>query len=140
MLFRISPSLRHYALPLAMAVLSVPAAAGELNSNLQIEPSQFFELGGGQPGSFTVTGRNTGPSVVVIYALASDDEASLVERGTVAPGGTVDATFRPGEMAVLRNTSTMETARLKLKVSGDISSLGMTYSVDPVAKRKLNPR
>lgn len=138
--FKTRSAARLLAAALSATLLGAPAAAGEINSTLFIEPAQFFELGGGQEGSFTVTGRNTGPSAVVVYALANDDAANLVERGTVAPGGAVDAKFGPGEMAVLRNTSTMETARLKLKVAGDTSALGMTYSADPVAKRKLNPR
>jgi hypothetical protein len=49
----------------------------------------------------------------------------------VAPGGKVDATFAPGEMALLRNTSDSRAARLKLKITGDTSSLGMTYSANP---------
>ena len=33
--------------------------------------------------------------------------------------------------ALLRNTSARQTARLKLKVTGDTSSLGMSYSPNP---------
>jgi hypothetical protein len=109
--------------------LSVSAAAGEINSNLQIEAGQTFDLGGGQEGSFVVTGRNTGP--VPVEVLGQLPDARPVRRGTVAPGGTVDARFAPGEMALLRNTSAKETARLKLKISGDTSSLGMSYSANP---------
>ncbi|MCX9146826.1 hypothetical protein [Erythrobacter sp. WG] len=140
MLFNPAFSPRLLAAPLALALLAAPAGADVLNSGLEIEPGQFFELGGGQKGGFTVTGRNTGPSAVVVYVMADGPDANLVERGTVAPGASVDATFGPGDMAVLRNTSTMETARLKLKIAGDISTLGMTYSPDPAAKRRLNPR
>jgi len=109
---------------------AVPAAqAGEITSGLQIEAGQTFELGGGQEGGFTVTGKNNGPVAVVVLGQAEGKAA--VERGTVAPGGTVDATFGPGEMALLRNTSRQKTARLKLKITGDTSSLGMTYSGNP---------
>lgn len=112
---------------LAAFALAVPAAtAGEINSNLQIEPGQTFELGGGQEGGFAVTGRNSGPVAVVVLGKA--EGAAAVERGTVAPGGMVDARFGPGEMALLRNTSAGQTARLKLTISGDTSSLGMNYS------------
>jgi len=114
----------------ALAFAGSAVSAGEINSNLQIEPGQTFELGGGQKGSFTVTGRNTGPVAVVVYGLA-EDARSPVERGTVAPGGAINAAFGPGEQALLRNTSTMETARLKLKISGDTAALGMTYSANP---------
>ncbi|MFY8049088.1 MAG: hypothetical protein ACOVNS_09725 [Erythrobacter sp.] len=109
--------------------LSVPVAAGEINSNLQIEPGQTFDLGGGQEGGFAVKGRNTGPVAVVVMGKLPD--AQPVMRGTVAPGAAVDARFAPGEMALLRNTSGTQTARLTLKISGDTSSLGMSYSANP---------
>lgn len=120
---------RSAALGLSLALLAVSAQAGQINSNLQIEPAQTFELGGGQERGFVVTGRNTGPVAVVVFAQAPG--AKPVQRGTVAPGGAVQATFGPGEMALLRNTSAKQTARLKLKISGDTSSLGMTYSANP---------
>ena len=101
--------------------------AGEINSNLQIEAGKTFELGGGQKGSFTVTGRNTGSVAVEVLGKA-EGEAERVSRGTVAPGGDVKASFGAGEMALLRNTSTNQTARLKLTISGDTSLLGMSYS------------
>ena len=59
-----------------------------------------------------------------------EGEAAMV-RGTVAPGGAVDARIAPGEMALLRNTSDEKTATLKLKVTGDTSSLGMSYADNP---------
>lgn len=117
---------RMLGLGMAVAVLAAPVMAGSINSNLQIEPGQTFELGGGQEGGFTVTGRNTGPVAVVVLGQAPGTKP--VERGTVAPGGDVAAKFGPGEMALLRNTSGTETARLKLKITGDTSSLGMSYS------------
>lgn len=117
------------ATALLAASCAAPAGADTLNSNLQIDPGQTFELGGGQKGGFTVTGRNTGPVAVVVLGKARG--ASPVTRGTVAPGGSVDAVFEPGEMALLRNTSGREMARLKVKIVGDTSSLGMTYSANP---------
>lgn len=113
----------------ATALLAVSAHA-TINSNLQIEAGQTFELGGGQEGGFTVTGRNTGPVAVVVLGKG-EGAASAVLRGTVAPGGEVNASFGPGEMALLRNTSDRTMARLKLKITGDTSSLGMTYSANP---------
>lgn len=113
-----------------LLTVAMPAVqAGEITSGLQIEPGQTFELGGGQEGGFMVTGKNNGPVAVVVLGKA--EGKAPVERGTVAPGGTVDATFGPGEMALLRNTSRQKTARLKLKITGDTSSLGMTYSGNP---------
>lgn len=119
---------RSVAVALSLAAIAV-AEAGEINSGLQIDPGQTFELGGGQQGGFVVTGKNTGPVAVVVSGKAPGGE--LTERGTVAPGGAVKAEFGPGEMALLRNTSGDKTARLKLKIKGDTSALGMTYSANP---------
>lgn len=117
------------AAALTLAVVGAAVKAGTINSNLQIEPGQTFELGGGQEGGFVVTGTNTGSVAVVVLSKA--DGAAAVERGTVAPGGAVDAQIAPGEMALLRNTSSQKTARLKLKISGDTSRLGMSYADNP---------
>jgi len=129
MLFTTRLHARLFAAMLPLAVIAAPAAADVLNSNLQIDPGQTFELGGGQERGFTVTGRNVGPVAVVV--LGQLPGGKPVERGTVAPGGAIDAAFGPGEMALLRNTSGKAMARLKLEVTGDTSSLGMTYSANP---------
>ncbi len=130
MLLTTNLSNRLFTAGLALAVLTVPAAAGQINSNLQIDPGQTFELGGGQKGGFTVTGRNTGPVAVAVYAQAEGGETQAL-RGTVEPGQSVEAAFGPGDMALLRNTSGKQMARLKLKITGDTSALGMTYSANP---------
>ena len=109
---------------LALAGLT-PALGGTINSNLQIEGGKTFELGGGQEGGFTVTGQNTGP--VAVEVLAKPEGGVATMRGTVAPGGAVDARFAAGEMALLRNTSATRMATLKLKISGDTAALGMSY-------------
>jgi hypothetical protein len=121
---------RWLAAAATLALAGTAVSAGEFNSGLQIEAGQTFELGGGQQGGFTVTGRNTGPVAVVVLAKG-EGEAAAVVKGRVEPGAAVDAAFGPGEMALLRNTSDTRTARLKLKISGDTSSLGMTYSANP---------
>ncbi|MFY7746083.1 MAG: hypothetical protein ACOVQY_11690 [Erythrobacter sp.] len=110
--------------------LAAPVLGGTINSNLQIEPGKTFELGGGQEGAFTVTGRNSGPVAVEVLGRAEGSAQAQV-RGTVAPGGEVKASFAEGEMALLRNTSATRMARLKLKISGDTSALGMSYSDNP---------
>lgn len=125
----ITTSPRRWAAILSLALLGTHAAAGQINSNLQIEAGQTFELGGGQKGGFVVTGKNTGPVAVVVLGQAPGKAAMM--RGSVAPGGAVDARFAPGEMALLRNTSARQMARLKLKVTGDTQALGMTYSANP---------
>lgn len=129
MTHRLATLIRPVAFALGCAMLGTWGAvqAGEINSNLQIEAGQTFELGGGQEGGFTVTGRNTGSVAVEVLGKAEGANAG-VSRGTVAPGGDVKASFGPGEMALLRNTSERETAQLKLKISGDTSALGMSYS------------
>lgn len=114
----------------ALALASTSVSAGEITSGLQIEAGQTFELGGGQQGGFTVTGRNTGPVAVVVLAKGEGAAAAVV-KGRVEPGAAVEAAFGPGEMALLRNTSDSKTARLKLKIRGDTASLGMTYSANP---------
>jgi hypothetical protein len=127
---RLTPTFapRWLAVAAALALAGTAVSAGEFTSGLQIEAGQTFELGGGQAGGFTVTGRNTGPVAVVVLAKG---EGAAVVKGRVEPGAAVDAAFGPGEMALLRNTSDSKTARLKLKVRGDTSSLGMTYSANP---------
>ena len=127
--FKIVRPASFLAAALTLAALGAAVQAGTINSNLQIDPGQTFELGGGQEGGFVVTGTNTGPVAVVV--LSKVDGAAAVERATVAPGGAVDAQIAPGEMALLRNTSSQKTARLKLKVTGDTSSLGMSYADNP---------
>lgn len=114
----------------ALACAGTAPSAGVINSDLTIEAGQTFELGGGQKGGFTVSGRNTGRVAVVVYGLA-EGARGPVARGPVAPGAAVDAAFRPGEQALLRNTSIIATARLKLKVVGDTAGLGMTCSANP---------
>lgn len=111
-------------------VAVTPAAGGTINSNLQIEAGETFLLGGGQQGGFSVTGRNSGPVAVEVLGQAEGAAAPVV-RGTVAPGGEVKADFAPGEMALLRNTSGARGARLKLRISGDTSALGMRYTANP---------
>ena len=118
-----------FAAGLAVAALAAGSQAGTINSNLMIEPAKTFELGGGQEGGFVVTGSNVGRVAVVVSGKAPD--GTLAPRGTVAAGGAVEARFAPGEMALLRNTSGTQTARLKLRVTGDTAALGMSYSDNP---------
>jgi hypothetical protein len=123
---------RLLAVAAALAFAGTAVNAGTINSNLQIEAGQTFELGGGQQGGFTVTGRNTGPVAVVVLAKGtSESRRAPVVKGRVESGANVEAAFGPGEMALLRNTSGTQMARLKLTISGDTSSLGMTYSANP---------
>jgi hypothetical protein len=121
---------RRTALGLLCAGGLAVAASAAINSNLQIEAGETFELGGGQAGSFTVTGRNTGPVAVEVLGKA-EGAAAGVMRATVAPGARLEADFAPGEMALLRNTSNTKAARLKLRITGDTAALGMSYAPNP---------
>lgn len=133
-LMRTSPArLRAASLGLVAAIgvaCAAVAASAAINSNLTIEAGQTFELGGGQEGSFTVTGRNTGPVAVEVLGKA-EGAAAGVMRATVAPGASLEATFASGEMALLRNTSATREATLKLTITGDTASLGMGYVPNP---------
>ncbi len=111
---------------IGLGALAVSASAA-INSNLTIPAGETFELGGGQEGSFTVTGRNTGPVAVEVLGRAEGAAAGAM-RAVVAPGESLEATFASGEGALLRNTSNRTAAQLKLKISGDTSSLGMGYA------------
>lgn len=125
-----SRSARCLVLGLALAAAAAAGGgAGEITSSLQIEPGRTFELGGGQPGGFAVRGRNSGR--VAVMVLGKRPGAGPVVRGTVEPGGPVAARFAAGEMALLRNTSARQTARMELVITGDTASLGMTYSPNP---------
>lgn len=119
---------RRIALTGALAFAAIaPATGSTIHSGLSVEAGQTFELGGGEDGSFTVTGRNTGPVAVEVLSKAQGAGVPTM-RGTVAPGGAVEARFASREMALLRNTSATRTAKLKLRITGDTSSLGMSYS------------
>lgn len=109
------------------AVTAAISAGAAINSNLTIPAGETFELGGGQEGSFAVTGRNTGPVAVEVLGRAEGAAAGVL-RGVAAPGASLDATFTSGETALLRNTSTARAAALQLRITGDTSSLGMGYA------------
>lgn len=114
---------------LAASALAVAASAA-INSNLTIPAGETFALGGGQEGSFTVTGRNTGPVAVEVLGQA-EGAAAGVSRATIAPGASLEARFASGETALLRNTSATREAALKLKITGDTAALGMGYVPNP---------
>jgi hypothetical protein len=126
--YRITIAPQLLAVAAALALAGTAVSAGVITSDLRIEAGQTFELGGGQPGGFRVIGRNTGPVAVIVLAKGA---GAAVVKGRAEPGAAVDTAFGPGEMALLRNTSDTRNARLKLKISGDTSSLGMTYSANP---------
>jgi hypothetical protein len=106
------------------AGLSAVAASAAINSNLAIEAGQTFVLGGGQRGAFSVKGENVGP--VAVEVLARDGE-TRIPVGTVAPGAEFSHDFARGEAALLRNSSSSEAARVKVRITGSTGNLGMGY-------------
>jgi hypothetical protein len=95
-----------------------------LTSSTMIEPNRAFRLGGEQGGAFNVSGRNTGPVPVIVYAEVNGTRDSIT---TLAPGDPVDARFAARTTAVFRNPSTRATAVVSIVVTGDTRALGMRY-------------
>jgi hypothetical protein len=123
-----TPRLRRHLLALPLAFAGACASFAALRSETFIEGGQAFKLGGGQRGAFSVVGRNSGSQPVIVYVEQGGRRASLT---TLAPGAPIDAQFPPGAMAIFRNTSSTAGARVAIKVTGDISSLGMRYEANP---------
>ncbi|MDO7877111.1 hypothetical protein Q5H93_20365 [Hymenobacter sp. ASUV-10] len=108
----------------ALASLSLAAAPATLHSHLLIDAGKQFLLGGGQPGAFTVQGRNVGPVPVAVREEPRTGPA--IGRGTLAPGATARLKFAAGSTARLINLGTKQ-AVLELDVTGDTGQLRMTY-------------
>ena len=122
---RPSPPMRLIALTLTLTpLLGACAMFNSVTSVTTIEPNKAFRLGGGQAGAFTVRGRNEGQVAVVVYSEVAGKRDSVL---TLAPGALVDAQFRSNATAVFRNTSSVESATVSLKVTGDVRGLGMGY-------------
>ena len=88
-----------------------------------IDAGKLFVLGGGQPGAFTVSGKNVGPVPVTVQERRAD--GSVQERGTLTQGQQTQLDFPKGSAALLRNSST-KLAVLSLDISR-IQGLGMRY-------------
>ena len=95
-----------------------------LGSDLYIEPGKQFALGGGQPGEFKVVARNVG--TVPVEFKERPRGGGIFGKTTLAPGASGTLRFAPGSTALLLNPSKVQ-ARLKLRVTGDIKTLSMTY-------------
>lgn len=110
-----------------VAVIPLLAACASLTSTTIIEPGKAFRLGGGQGGAFVVRGTNAGSVPIVVYSDVDGRRDSVL---TLAPGAPVDARFPKSAMAVFRNTSRTETAKVAITVTGDIGALGMGYEAN----------
>jgi hypothetical protein len=111
-------------LPVLLLAATACSSWGHLTSQTVVEPQKAFLLGGGQPGAFTVTGRNSGSVPVSVFVEQGGKRDSIT---TLLPGAAVNLTFPARAMAVIRNTSSTRTAVVNLNVRGDISQLGMRY-------------
>ncbi len=109
---------------LALCAVTGCASFSSLKSETSIEPNKSFLLGGGQPGAFEVTGRNSGTVSVTLFVERNGKRDSIA---IVPAGSAIDATFPAGAMAVVRNESSTLTAVVTVTVRGDIANLGMRY-------------
>jgi hypothetical protein len=109
----------------ASSLLGITSAIAAINSNLSIPPRESFILGGGQANGFNVSGRNTGPVAIEIYAGEANTQRFI---GRVEPGQSVVQKFRAQESAVLKNTSSTLRGEIKLRITGQTSGLGMRYN------------
>lgn len=69
-------------------------------------------------------GKNVGSVPVVVYRERDGERDSLT---TLLPGAPFDAVFPARSTAIFRNTSRAVGANVAIRVTGDVSSLGMTY-------------
>lgn len=119
-----------FAAAIAATLALIPAAAHAGHSELEVPPADTFLLGGEQKAKMVVSGRNTGQTGVVILAKAGPaEDAPETVIGTVAPGAQFRHTYAPGEIALIRNQSPTETARISVNFTGSASSLSMSYAL-----------
>ena len=122
--------LRRLPVLLAAALALVPAAAMAGHSELEVPPADPFLLGGEQRAQMVVSGRNTGQTSVAILAKAgASEEAPETLIATVAPGASFSHSYAPGEIALIRNQSATQSARLSVDFTGSPSSLSMSYAL-----------
>lgn len=110
-----------YLLLSLFCTLALPGC-NTLNSALTVQPGKQFELGGNQPGAFTVQVRNVGEVPVVISERRVDGQR--LTRGTFRPGDSQTVRFASGSAALVDNASA-KPARLDLVVTGDTGNLTM---------------
>lgn len=109
------------ALALGIAGIAAPAPAQTL-----IGKGDAFLLGGEQRVPMRVIGRNTGRVPVEVMAEARGRRRAIA---IVAPGGRFDQIFAAGEIAVLRNTSTVQQASVKIELNKQLFNLSMRYQL-----------
>lgn len=112
----------------AAACVLIPAAAHAGHSELEVPPADTFLLGGEQKAPMIVSGRNVGTTGVTILAQTDAGSAETF-IAAVAPGGSFRHAYAPGEVALIRNQSARDTARLSVDFTGSPASLSMTYAL-----------
>lgn len=95
-----------------------------LHSTTYIAPQQQFALGNNKHGSFRVQLTNQSSNPVYLH-LAPVDGGSYSPQ-TVAPNETVKVKVYKNTAIIIRNKSTIDTAAVALKVTGDLG-LSMGY-------------
>ena len=111
----------------ALVVFAATACwAGNLHSDLFIEPGKQFALGGTQPGAFRVVARNVGSVPVEIKERPRG--GGIFGKGKLAPGQRATLRFMAGSSALVLNPSNQQ-AHLDITVSGD-TNLSMGYEVN----------
>lgn len=110
---------------LALAVMALPSLAVAGRSQLMIPPSDAFLLGGEQRAAMTVSGKNVGPTNVVILSRTGAKESVIA---SVNPGGSFQHRFAVGQTALIRNRSATATARLSVDFTGSPAELSMRYA------------
>ncbi len=119
---RMKPAL--IGLAAAASLVGATSALAAISSNVYIEASKSFKLGGGQKGAFSVRGQNRGSVTVEVFASADGTDSFVAE---VEPGEKFRHDFADGEAALLRNMSDNAKAHVKVKVTGKTRSLYMGY-------------
>ncbi|KUG07326.1 DoxX family protein [Solirubrum puertoriconensis] len=101
---------------LACLLLAATAClAGTVHSDLFIEPSKQFVLGGSQGGSFRVVAYNKGK--VSVEVKERPQGGGIFGRATLQPGKRASLQFMAGSAAVLLNSSTNQQANLALTIT-----------------------
>ncbi|SMC00501.1 hypothetical protein SAMN00120144_1255 [Hymenobacter roseosalivarius DSM 11622] len=109
-----------------MLFVATACWAGDLHSDLYIEPGKQFVLGGSQPGAFRVVARNVGSVPVEIKERPRG--GGIFGKATLVPGQKATLRFLPGSSALLLNPSDQK-AHLDLHVTGD-TKLSMGYELN----------
>lgn len=105
----------HILALLATSLHPRPAAAQAIHSHLFIPVNKQFVLGGDQPGTFRVSGKNVGAVAVEVSERFA--KGTVLLRGRLLPGERTQLQFEAGSTALLRNEGSYR-AVLDLDITG----------------------